>query len=166
MAVNASPQQLGDEGFVATIRRLLAENELDAGALELEITESALIFNEDVASEVLRNLKEIGIRIALDDFGTGYSSMSYLKRFPVDTVKIDRSFVSNIEESFEDASITKAIASMGRALGLKVVAEGVETRPQLDCLSRYGCDEIQGYLVSRPLPEDELASFLERGFPL
>jgi EAL domain-containing protein (putative c-di-GMP-specific phosphodiesterase class I) len=122
--------------------------------LELEITESAAMQNAQATTATLRSLKAIGVSIAIDDFGTGYSSLSYLKRFPIDSLKIDRSFVTELPGNQDDASIAQAVITMGHALRLKIVAEGVETQAQLDFLAANFCDEMQGYFFARPLPAD------------
>ena len=166
MAVNLSPGQLKDDQIVETVARVLEQTGLDPQGLELEITESALIHNEGPASVVLAELRRRGIRISLDDFGTGFSSLSYLKRFPVETIKIDRSFISGIGSSSEDEAITAAILSMAGDLGLHVVAEGIETEAQLRFLTARACDEVQGYLISPALSPEDFESLLERDPPL
>jgi len=128
--------------------------------LELELTESQLLDDIDNAISISRQLRALGVKLAIDDFGTGYSSLSYLKRFPVDFVKIDRSFISELEQFGDDAAIVRAIIAMVHSLELQVVAEGVETQAQLDFLSEQGCDEIQGYLISRPVPAEQFAALL------
>jgi FixJ family two-component response regulator len=128
--------------------------------LELEITESAAMQNTEACIATLKELKALGVHLALDDFGTGYSSLSYLKRLPVDTVKIDRSFITDLATNPDDASIAQAIINMAHNLGLKVVAEGVETLPQLAFLGAHGCDCMQGYYFSRALPEHEATALL------
>lgn len=161
LAVNLSPLQLKDERIVETISGVLGETGFDPCRLELEVTESALIHNEVQARSVLEELRDLGIRISLDDFGTGFSSLSYLKRFPVHTLKIDRSFISGIGSGTGDEAITAAILSMAKDLGIRVVAEGIETEEQLQFLEDRGCDEIQGYLLSRPLPPETFGAFLD-----
>ena len=161
LAVNLSPRQLKDEGIVDVIVRALHATRLDPESLELEITESALIHNEERAAVVLERLRSAGIRISLDDFGTGYSSLSYLKRFRVQSIKIDQSFVRGIGSDREDEAITAAIVSMAKNLDLRVVAEGVETQGQLEFLRARGCDEVQGYLLSRPLSAEAFAALLD-----
>ncbi|WP_230369031.1 EAL domain-containing protein [Paludibacterium denitrificans] len=128
--------------------------------LELELTESFLLHDLDGVRETLRRLKEIGVKISIDDFGTGYSSLSYLKRLAVNKLKIDQSFIRDMEGDSEDVAIVKAIIQLGHTLGLTVIAEGVETGPQLALLRSYGCDEIQGFLFSRPLPSREFANIV------
>jgi diguanylate cyclase (GGDEF)-like protein len=161
LAVNLSPAQLKDDTLVETISSALRGTGFAPNLLELEITESALIHNEARASVALEELRGQGIEISLDDFGTGYSSLSYLKRFHVQTLKIDRSFIRGVGVDSQDTAITAAILSMARDLGLRVVAEGVETEEQLRFLAERGCEEIQGELVSLPLPAADFEAFLE-----
>ncbi len=162
VSVNLSPQQIRSGRIVETVERILEETGASPALLDLEITESTLMENESSAVETLHRIKGIGITVSLDDFGTGYSSLSYLKRFPVDTVKIDRSFVRDIPEDADDSAITAAIISMAQALGLRIVAEGVETEQQRAFLSERGCDEMQGYLISPPVPADEIGELLDK----
>lgn len=162
VAVNLSTHQFRDRSLVDTVLRVLEETGLDCDALELEITESALMQDPARAIDILRRLREAGIRIALDDFGTGYSSLSYLRRFPVDALKIDYSFIRNIFVNAEDASIVKAIIGMAHSLKLKVVAEGVETEEQRVFLREQGCDEVQGYRIILPAPAAEMEQFLTK----
>jgi EAL domain-containing protein (putative c-di-GMP-specific phosphodiesterase class I) len=131
--------------------------------LELEITESAITADIDRAIQIASAIKNLGIRLAIDDFGTGYSSLSQLKRFPIDTLKIDRSFVRDVPENVQDRAITEAIISMGTTLGVKVVAEGVETAEQYEFLKERGCHEVQGYLFGKPRHPDALTGFIARG---
>ena len=128
--------------------------------LELEITESMVMHNVERAMRVLKAIKGLGVMLAVDDFGTGYSSMSLLKKFPIDVLKIDRSFVHEISNNSEDQAIADAIIALGRALQLTIVAEGVETAEQEAFLRAHHCDQIQGYLISKPLPPDEFAAFM------
>ena len=134
------------------IERILAETEFDPKLLELELTESTLLGNVDEAEKAMRRLKALGVRFALDDFGTGYSSLLYLRRFPFDKIKIDRSFVRSIETAADAASIIHAIVSLGRGLGMKVTAEGVETAEQQLFLRAAGVHSLQGYRFGRPAP--------------
>ena len=163
VSVNLSPRQFGDPGLVDGVRKVLTESGLDPWALTLEITEGVVADDAEVAARRLGELKALGVGIAVDDFGTGYSSMSYLRRFPVDTLKIDRSFVAALGEDDEEAeAIVGAMRDLARALGLGVVAGGVETAEQLESLRGMGsgdgapCDLVQGYYFARPLPAEEL----------
>ncbi|HLL20239.1 MAG TPA: GGDEF domain-containing phosphodiesterase, partial [Rubrivivax sp.] len=157
LAINLSAIQVHHLPIVERISSILEEMQVDASALELEITEGSLMNRTDEVVSTLRRLTEIGLRIAIDDFGTGYSSLSYLKRLPIDTLKIDRSFVMDIRSDTDDAAIVGAVISMARSLNLKVIAEGVETAHQLDLLRELGCDQYQGYLASRPLSAEDAA---------
>jgi EAL domain-containing protein (putative c-di-GMP-specific phosphodiesterase class I) len=143
------------------VAAVLAESGLPPELLELELTESLLISNEQQVLQKLKLLKNMGINLAIDDFGTGYSSLSYLKHFPLDRLKIDKSFINDILTDSDDASITEAIIAMAHSLKLKVIAEGVETREQLVFLEDRGCDEMQGYYLSKPLSENDLAHFIK-----
>lgn len=156
IAVNLSPRQFVQDDLHATVTGALHESGLDADWLELEITESLMMDNPERAAAVLQKLRSLGIRLAIDDFGTGYSSLSYLKRFPIDHVKIDRSFIKDIPGDADDAAITRAIIAMAHNLRLRVIAEGVETDEQLVWLRQYGCEEAQGYLFGRPMPAEEI----------
>ena len=160
VGVNISAREFGSDSLVQLIEEVLRETSIDARYLEIEITETAMIESTEHTARVLERIKQLGVTVALDDFGTGYSSLTYLRQFPVDVVKIDRSFVRDIHTESDDASITAAIISMAHELGLRVVAEGVETEEQLDILRGQGCEEMQGYLFSRPLPEDEATELL------
>jgi diguanylate cyclase (GGDEF)-like protein/PAS domain S-box-containing protein len=160
VAVNVSAAQFRQEGLPRLIRRVLKETGLSPQYLELELTESLLMSNADVTLSILQELKSLGLLLAVDDFGTGYSSLSYLKHFPVDKLKIDRSFISEIAVDSDDAAITTAIISMAKSLHLKVIAEGVETEAQMSFLRGHQCDEIQGYYFSKPISADEAASLL------
>jgi diguanylate cyclase len=157
MAINVSAVQFRQKGFCELIRRVLRETGLAPRFLELELTESLLLGNADVTLSVLQELKAMGLTLAIDDFGTGYSSFSYLKRFPVGKLKIDRSFVRDVAMNPDDAAITAAIISMAKSLNLKVTAEGVENEAQMSFLRAHQCDEIQGYYFSRPLTIDKVA---------
>ena len=161
IAVNLSARQMRDPSFVGIVKDALHEYKLPPSALEIEITESMLM--SDVANVVaaLEELHDFGINISMDDFGTGYSSLSYLKRFPIDTIKIDRSFVNDIDTSSDDAEIIHTIINMGQTLNRKIIAEGVETKAQLDILKSYNCDEIQGFYFSRPLDADTFTTFIK-----
>ena len=152
VSVNLSASQFRDSGLVDTIRSALDDADLQARFLEVELTESAVMSDPEKSVAILEHLSAMGVLVSVDDFGTGYSSMSYLRRFPIDKLKIDRVFIDEIVSRPEDASIVRAIVSLAHSLRLKVVAEGVETPAQLDFLKTVGCDEYQGYHFSRPLP--------------
>jgi diguanylate cyclase len=152
VSVNLSASQFRETGLVESIRRALDEQDLKAQYLEVELTESAVMSDPEQSIAILEQLSAMGVLVSVDDFGTGYSSMSYLRRFPIDKLKIDRVFINEIVSRPQDASIVRAIVSLAHSLGLKVVAEGVETAAQLHFVKAAGCDEYQGYLFSRPLP--------------
>lgn len=160
IAINISARQFRNPAFVPRIKTILKETGMLPRHLELEITESALITNSDDTRQMLHELKELGVYIALDDFGTGYSSLTHLKRFPIDVVKIDKSFVLDILKDPDDAAIVEAVIRMGQTLGLRVVAEGVENDQQLAFLRNRGCREVQGYYLGKPMPADELQTWL------
>jgi diguanylate cyclase (GGDEF)-like protein/PAS domain S-box-containing protein len=151
ISVNVSFRQLGDTNLVDEVRKALRESCLPPGCLKLEMTESSIMSNTEMAIGILRELKEIGVGLEIDDFGTGYSSLSNLSRLPFDTVKIDQSFVKDLHASVESAEIVKTILDLARSMGMSVVAEGVETAAQLDVLTSLGCDFAQGYYFSRPV---------------
>jgi EAL domain-containing protein (putative c-di-GMP-specific phosphodiesterase class I) len=165
MAVNLSPRQFIDENLLQDIDEALAASGMSPVLLQLEVTESMVMRNVPRAIKVLDAIQSRGIRLAIDDFGTGYSSMSLMKQFPIDTIKIDRSFVRDLPDDSEDRAIAQAIISMGKALGMTVVAEGVETVEQEIFLRDHACDEMQGYLFSKPVPPEQLADLL-RSAPL
>lgn len=160
MAVNVSAVQFRDEQFLEGIFAALAETGLDAGFLELELTESVLMKQPDLAASILQNLRDKGIAVSVDDFGTGYSSLSYLKKLPLDILKIDQSFVRQLNDNPDDAAIACAIISMGKSLNLRIIAEGVETAEDLAFLSAHGCDEVQGFYFSRPVPAEQFSRLL------
>jgi diguanylate cyclase (GGDEF)-like protein/PAS domain S-box-containing protein len=163
MAVNVSATELRDETYVQRLFATLSRTGMEPSALELELTESVLMKHAHSAAIILQALRRTGVQVALDDFGTGYSSLSYLRDFPIDSLKIDQSFVSEVTSAEEDTSIVTAVISMARSLGLRVVAEGVETREQLRFLQAHACDEAQGYYFSRPVPADRFADLLRLG---
>ena len=160
IAVNVSPRQFHLTDLVGCVNRVLTQTGFPATSLELEITEGALAEQPEEALQVLLQLGDLGLRLAVDDFGTGYSSLAHLKRFPIDVLKIDQSFVRELEQSADDQAISTAIIAMGHSLGLHVLAEGVETVQQLQFLRERGCDSYQGYLRSRPVPAAEFAELL------
>lgn len=159
VAVNLSAVQILRGGIEQAVSLALSASGLDPNLLELELTESMLIHDTEKVNSVITNLKKIGVKLSIDDFGTGYSSFAYLKRFKMNKLKIDRSFISDITTNPDDGAIVQAIIQMARLLGLKTIAEGVEHKHELDMLVEYGCDEVQGYLFSRPLPANEFISF-------
>lgn len=168
VAVNLSIHQFKQKNLVDTIRSALREAQLGhlSNVLELDITENLLMEDASAAAAKLRELEALGVRVAIDDFGTGYSSLSHLKRFPIHTIKIDRSFVKHITNDPDDEAIVTAIIGMARGLKLQVVAEGVETREQMEFLRAQRCDEMQGYLVTPPLPDQDIIPFLEEEWVL
>ena len=151
MAVNLSSRQFRDAALPRLIADVLRETGLPASSLEIELTESLMMEDVDTAVATMRELKAMGVHLSIDDFGTGYSSLSYLKRFPVDVLKIDQSFVRDIGQDASSSAMVAAMISLSHELGLRVIAEGVETRAQWDYLLGRGCDEVQGYYFSRPL---------------
>jgi diguanylate cyclase (GGDEF)-like protein len=165
VSVNLSASQFRDSGLVDSIRRALDDAGLQARYLEVELTESAVMSDPEKSIAILEQLSAMGVLVSVDDFGTGYSSMSYLRRFPIDKLKIDRVFIDEIVSRPEDASIVRAIVSLAHSLRLKVVAEGVETPAQLDFLKTAGCDEYQGYHFSRPLPAANFERLIRASHP-
>ena len=163
MAVNVSAMEFLAENYLDGVLRVLDETGLDPKLLELELTESVLMARADPTALILQTLRERGVQVAIDDFGTGYSSLSYLRNCPVDTLKIDQSFVRQISKETDDATIVTAVIAMARSLKLRVVAEGVETLEELTFLCEHHCDEAQGYYFSRPVPPNEFASLLRTG---
>lgn len=162
MAVNVSGRQLKHPGFLEMLTTIIQETGVDPTNLELEFTESVIMENAEKTVEIFRKVREMGIRLSIDDFGTGYSSLNYLKHFPVDRIKIDRSFVVDINRNESDAAIIEAIVSMAQSLNLRVIAEGVENSDQLDSLTRLGCDEVQGFYLAMPMHAEALAKILGR----
>jgi EAL domain-containing protein (putative c-di-GMP-specific phosphodiesterase class I) len=155
MAVNISGRQLEKREVLGAVANALINTQVPADHLELEITESVVMENAEDMISVFHELKKMNVHLAIDDFGTGYSSLAYLKRFPVDTIKVDRSFIQDIPGDSEDVAIVTGVIAMAKGLGLKVVAEGVENVSQQEFLKEKGCDYIQGYYLSEPLPPDE-----------
>jgi diguanylate cyclase (GGDEF)-like protein/PAS domain S-box-containing protein len=160
IAVNLSARQLREISFVSVLQKVLHEAGVGPEGIEIEITESMIMSDTDSAIAALTELHGLGVRVAMDDFGTGYSSLSYLRKFPIDTIKIDGSFVADISTSADDAEIVRTIISMGQTLNKTIVAEGVETEEQLQLLRNFKCDQVQGYLFSRPVPGNELTEFI------
>jgi len=162
MAVNLSARQFADDSLPQDIRAVLEETGMKPELLELELTESMVMRNAERATRLLGQIKKMGVRIAIDDFGVGYSSLAQIKRFPIDTLKVDRSFIRDLERNAEDRAITEAIISMGKTLSLTVVAEGVETQEQQTFLTDHACDAMQGYYFSKQIDHDEFASFVRK----
>lgn len=160
-AVNLSPRQFDDHSLYPAILSTLQEQRIEPCKLELEITENLIIKNPADSLKVLQQLRNLGIRLALDDFGTGYSSLNQLKNFPFDILKIDRSFIRDSDNSTQDKALVNAIIAMGKSLNMKIIAEGVENPEQLDMLQRSSCDVIQGFLISKPLPEEDFILFVQ-----
>jgi len=158
VSVNISARQFSDGQLGTRIATILKETGLPPACLELELTESILMREVCEAMQILDGLKNLGLSIAVDDFGTGYSSLNYLKQFPIDVLKIDRTFVDGLPSGEQDAQIARAIIAMAHSLNLAVIAEGVETQEQLDFLREHGCDEVQGYLFGRPMPANKFAA--------
>ena len=151
ISVNLSGRQFTQPNLIEQVRAILADTKLDPRSLKLEITESVVMENIDTATEMLKQLRALGVQLSIDDFGTGYSSLSYLHRFPIDTLKIDRSFVTQMVDNNENIEIVRTIVMLAQNLGMDVVAEGVETKEQLALLRKLGCENGQGYFFSRPV---------------
>ncbi len=166
IAINLSARQFQQKELEATVRGILSETGVDPSLIQFELTESLLMEEPDAAALTLRGLKESGVKISVDDFGTGYSSLAYLKRFPIDALKIDRAFIRDITTDPEDAAIALAIIGLAHSLKLKVIAEGVETEGQLNFLSTHACDEMQGYYFARPIAPAEIEAKLREGWRL
>jgi EAL domain-containing protein (putative c-di-GMP-specific phosphodiesterase class I) len=163
VAVNLSARQFGAPNLLADIASVLADTGLAPDCLEIELTESLFMSDVAQAVDLMHSMKALGVNLSIDDFGTGYSSLSYLSRFPIDVLKIDRSFVSDITRDANDAAIVASIIALAHNLKLAVIAEGVETAEQLDYLRSRGCDEMQGYLFSKPLAAAAFELLLEQG---
>ena len=166
IAVNVSPYQLLSSNLTAVVAEALEEYGLAPCDLRIEITESGIMVNEDRALATLQQLSQLGIRMSLDDFGTGYSSMAHLREFPVDTVKVDRSFIGDMRVGNDSSEIVKGIISLAHGLGKNVVAEGVETPAQLDFLAGLSCEEFQGFLFSKPVEAHQFAALLTSPMPI
>ncbi len=164
ISVNVSTRQLERPAFATEVREALLVSGLAPEKLTLEITETVLMRRPDITAGLLRDLKTLGVRIAVDDFGTGYSSLAYLRKFPVDSLKIDRTFITSLARSGEAQALAHTLIQLGKALGLQTLAEGVEDRDQVRALQREGCDLAQGYLFARPLTAPVLERFLEEQF--
>jgi EAL domain-containing protein (putative c-di-GMP-specific phosphodiesterase class I) len=163
VAVNVAASQFTNQDMEKVVREVLARYELDAGLVELELTESLSMDDPEGTIELMNRLKAIGVRLSIDDFGTGYSNLGYLKRFPIDKLKIDKSFMYGLTLAPRDRSIVTAVIQLAHSLGLRAIAEGVETVEQLQLLASEGCDEIQGYYFSRPVSEQNAIAMLQSG---
>jgi len=161
LAMNLAVKQLQQKDFIEMFQALMKETECKAEWLELEVTEGQIMTNPDEAIKLLTQISNLGIELAVDDFGTGYSSLAYLKRLPIDKLKIDQAFVKNLPNDEEDAGIAKAVIALAKSLNLKVIAEGVETKEQKDFLVENGCINIQGYFYYKPMPANELSLLLD-----
>ncbi len=160
IAVNLSVRQFFDESLLTDLKAILADTGMDARLLELEVTENLLMHDVEKTMRVLTELSDMRIRVAIDNFGIGYSSLAMLKQFPLDTIKIDRSFIRNITATDKDHALTNAVIAMGRTLSLNVVAQGVETKEQADYLRQNACNEFQGFYLNKPLPADQISELL------
>ena len=161
MAVNVSMKQLGSDAFLDEISDALESSGVDATTLELEVTEAAIMTEADSIAERLARIKALGVRIAIDDFGTGYSSLAYLRQFPIDSIKIDRSFIAAISDSPAAATVIQTLVQLGQRLGLNTLAEGIEQPSQLEYLQGQHCDYGQGFILTQPLAPPDLATFLD-----
>jgi EAL domain-containing protein (putative c-di-GMP-specific phosphodiesterase class I) len=161
--VNVSIRQFQDQSLRELVHTILSESDLPGECLQIEITESTAMQDFDLITQTIHELSRMGVHISIDDFGTSYSSLGYLKRFPVSSIKIDRTFIRDLLEDIDDAAITTAIIAIGHILSLNVVAEGVETEKQLNFLLSQNCDEIQGYLLDHPMPAAEFTQRLNKG---
>jgi len=162
VAVNLSARQFADDGLTGDIVAALKEGGMKPDLLELELTESMVMHNHERAAKVLAAIKELGVRISLADFGIGYSLLAQIKRYPIDTLKVDRSFIRDLEGNVEDRAITEAIIAVGKTLSLTVVAEGVETQEQHTFLLNHACDAMQGFYFSKPIGGAQFANFLRQ----
>jgi EAL domain-containing protein (putative c-di-GMP-specific phosphodiesterase class I) len=161
MSVNVSGRQLSDLGEIDQLAKIISASGVDAREVKLEITESLMMENPEHAAQALKKLKALGVSIAIDDFGTGYSSLSYLHQFPLDTLKIDRAFITNMDKSENSRRIVRSIAQLALALELDIVAEGIEEKAQMDALKDLGCQYAQGFLMSKPLPAADAVKLIE-----
>jgi len=162
LAMNLSIKQIQRKDFISVFKNLLIETGCKSEWVELELTEGQIMSNPEESIKVLNQIKDIGVELAVDDFGTGYSSLAYLKRLPIDKLKIDRAFIKDLPDDDEDAAITKAVIALAKSLNLKLIAEGVETQEQRDFIVENGCNNIQGYFYSKPIPADEMRAFLTK----
>jgi EAL domain-containing protein (putative c-di-GMP-specific phosphodiesterase class I) len=164
LAMNLAVKQLQQKDFIEVFTALVKETNCQTQWLELEVTEGQIMTNPEEAIKILQQISDLGIELAVDDFGTGYSSLAYLKRLPIDKLKIDQTFVKDLPEDEEDMGITKAVIALAQSLNLEIIAEGVETKEQKEFLVQNGCNNIQGYYYSKPIPADEFEIILKNGF--
>jgi EAL domain-containing protein (putative c-di-GMP-specific phosphodiesterase class I) len=160
VSVNVSARQFADRSFVGTVTKIIQESEIDPGRLDLELTESVMTGDVEIALETLRGLKAIGVTLSIDDFGTGYSSLAYLRNLPIDTLKIDQTFVRQMHSNKKDAAIVSTIIALAGFLGFDTVAEGVETDEHAKILDGFGCTQLQGYWITKPLSSGDFISFI------
>jgi EAL domain-containing protein (putative c-di-GMP-specific phosphodiesterase class I) len=160
LAMNLAVKQLQQKDFIAMFTQLIRQSECEAEWLELEVTEGQIMNNPEEAIKILQRISELGVELAIDDFGTGYSSLAYLKKLPIDKLKIDQAFVRDLPHGDEDSAITKAVIALAKSLNLKIIAEGVETKEQKDFIIDNGCDNIQGYFYYQPVPAEDLEKIL------
>jgi diguanylate cyclase (GGDEF)-like protein len=166
LAMNLTMKQLHQSDFIDFLTNIIEETKCKVEWIELEVTEDQIMINPDASIEILRQISALGVKVAVDDFGTGYSSLSYLKKLPINKLKIDQSFVRDLPHDEEDAAISKAIVALGQSLNLEIIAEGVETKDQKEFLINNGCENIQGYYYSKPLPAQEIVAILSDGFQM
>ena len=163
LAMNLAVKQLQEKDFIQILKNLLVETGCKPHCIELEVTEGQIMTKPEDAIKILQQISDLGIELAVDDFGTGYSSLAYLKKLPIDKLKIDQAFIKDLPDDEEDIGITKAVIALAQSLNLEVLAEGVETKGQKDFLLEHGCENIQGYYYSKPIPADELEVILRDG---
>jgi EAL domain-containing protein (putative c-di-GMP-specific phosphodiesterase class I) len=166
VSINLSGMQFRQTNFRENIENIFAQTAVDPSLICLELTEGVIMGDAENTISTLHALKELGVKLSIDDFGTGYSSLRYLQKFPLDTLKIDRSFIMDIGQDGDDTAITEAIIAMGHSLGLQIIAEGVETQTQLDFLRERSCELIQGFFFSKPLPAIEIPAFAKTALKL
>ncbi|EHP28771.1 protein containing EAL domain [Sulfurimonas gotlandica GD1] len=164
LAMNLAVKQLQKEDCIEVFQELVKVTQCRPEWLALEVTEGKIMTHPEKAIVILQKISDLGIELSVDDFGTGYSSLAYLKRLPIDKLKIDQAFIRDLPDDEEDAGITKAVIALAKSLNLKVIAEGVETQVQRDFLVENGCENIQGYFYSKPIPSDEFENILRNGF--
>jgi EAL domain-containing protein (putative c-di-GMP-specific phosphodiesterase class I) len=160
VSVNVSARQFADRAFIDIVAKTIADVGINPAHLDLELTESVMTGDVEAAIQTLRSLKALGVTLSIDDFGTGYSSLAYLRNFPIDTLKIDQTFVRHMDENEKDAAIVSTVIALADNLGFKTVAEGVESAKHASMLNEFGCTQLQGYWITKPLPGDAFAAFV------